>query len=239
MEFELKELENKTRKGTYIKIKHKNKPIRYYKYYGEEGQIEATLKYYEDKYIKKRKKTASYQTYTKAYKEKYTGTKPKKRTKQHRQAEQYIAKQKKQGTIFSKIKKGESYAFIKDLERSGNTETKQAKTKLLKNRILDKQILNIMITDQNFDKLKNRLDYEITVKDKNGKILMKANTHGKTLNEIKTDITRTIPRGTKIEETGYQLENTGLSEKNWSTNITKTGTIHTTDLKINFRKGKW
>jgi len=134
IEYKLVRYNNKSRKGTYIRISSIIKGKRktgVYKYGFKTLEIDALKNYYTDKFIKQ-KKTPSAIRYKKQYYKRINEQKPKKRDRITRQAEQYIAKIKKQPKIFASIKTGVTHATINNISNATNTILNQAKEKTLR-----------------------------------------------------------------------------------------------------------
>lgn len=217
------ELNNKSRKGTYIYIKEKGK-AKYYKY-EEDIPIDAYL-------IQARsgKKT------TKGLMQKYA----KVETRQGKELQQYIEQIRRRGSLQKQIKKGMGQVTIKNVEKATQATINRAKRKLLQHLILDKQLLDIITQDHNLDKLKERFEYRIKVKDKEGKTLVTGNkfnqTIKQTIQEINTGIKKGMNTSTEITD---EVRKT-LKQRGWKdTKTVKTGITRTTDLTIIFRKGRW
>lgn len=229
-------LNNKSRKGIYLYVKgEKGTPARYYKFTNDKAQIDATKQYYVDKYVKK-KSIGTYKNYQKAYSDKAQGIKPKQRTKAHRQAEQYISKIKKRGSIASNIKRGVQSSTIQNILSSKTEDLTKIKKELLEDLVLDKDLLNLLITDENFNKLKNRLEYTILAKDRSGSTLIEASVHGKTLNEVKNEIQKALNNNMEVSKTKYRFLDY-LKKLGWEGERKKDGVINNVQLTVVFRKG--
>ena len=108
MNIEIVELNQKQRKGLYIRIKEPKKSPRYYKI-KENETIKPYVRYYQDKYINKKKvKLSDY-----------------KREKEVRQKKVKQVKTRKAPLINKTIKKGLGYAVIKDLKGANNNTIKK------------------------------------------------------------------------------------------------------------------
>lgn len=213
VKWEIKELTGtspKSRKGLYIYVKTIGTKGAYYKYEGKPAQIEATTKYYEERHVKK-KKIGSYNKTVRAYLEKATGIKPAKRTREHRQAEQYISKLRKLGTLNELLKKGVSQTEVRKITTTTEDHINNANKRLMEQLIIDKGIINIMASEENQKKLRNRIEHELELKNKQGEIIAIIRKHSGTIKEITQEIKQTIKEGQEIEST--TLEN--FKNKGW------------------------
>jgi hypothetical protein len=228
------QLNNKSRKGLYLYVKAKGLPSRFYKFGSGQGQIDATKQYYEDRYIKK-KKDIRYRDYNVAYQEKFLGIKPSKRTSIHRKAEQYLAKVKKEGTLTSQLKKGVSTSTIKNILVSGNSDFSRVKKELLENLVIDKSLSKILTSEENFNKLKNRLDFVVLAKNDN-ETLIELSAHGKTLNKVKTELKKALEGNTGVSKHKYRFLDY-LKKNGWEGERKGEGTIKYVEVKVTLRKG--
>ena len=150
---EFRELNNKSRKGTYIYIKEKNKRGVYLKYVTG-SPIDAYRQYYVDRYVKK-KKQVSIKKYVNAYSNPSVKRTNKSRNRVNRQVEQYLGKLKRSGrSINSSFKKGISQASISDRRQLSSGVMRNASRELLSSLVLDKDLLDILTSSENMRKLK-------------------------------------------------------------------------------------
>ena len=229
------ELNNKSRKGEYLYISEKGKG-RYYRM--AEGQkIDPIVKYYQDRYIKHKPK-ATLKGYTTAFSDKVIGVKPKQRGAVVRQAEQYIRDIKKRPEVISAIKTGRRSAVIPNIETANRNTLMRAKKEMLSSLVYDKQLLELISSEENMKKLKNRLEYRITLKDEEGNVLMKANAFNKVPNQMMEELKGSVRAGEKIERNDYniskKLEMIGFN----NFERVHEGTISKIEMTMIFRKGK-
>ena len=132
----------KNKKGNFVRLVEMNNKSRQglYAYFKEPGK--------HGRYYKFTGTPEELSAYRKQYK-----------TGKRLTAKRYLQKIKKQPSISKAIKKGITTATIKDVNSVTISELTKAKEKLLRPLIKDKEILKIMVKDENFNKLKNRLDY--------------------------------------------------------------------------------
>lgn len=238
---QLKEYNNKSRKGLYIYIKAHKKPSRLYKYYGETGEIEATKKYYEDRYIKKKPLARSQQAYKKVYINKIQGIKPKKRTSITRQADAYLKKVSKQKTIETRIKKGIAKVKISNPHKAPPSTIKKGLKKLLGQLVYDKQLVEILTTEVNLEKIKHRFEYTLILKNEKKQAMTTIHKFNQTPQKTIQEIKNTIKGGEQIDTSRpYNNVIETLTARKWvqPTNYTgKQGKITSTELTITFRKG--
>lgn len=234
----IKTLNNKTRKGDYFKVSSKGQKTRYYKIKDVPQQLDTVTKHYTNKYITK-KGEQNYKKLEKAWKE--TTKKPKDRQpelkKTIKEITTYIQKIRKRGTITQQIKTGISSITIDPTKPITNTLKNKIMKTLLKDMVLDKTLLKVFATEENFNKLNHRLDYNFTGKDQENKKNIEANVHGKTLNQALNE----AQQATKQPETEGKYKLTRyLKEKQWfaqsGIETQQTPTKYT--LTITLRKGK-
>lgn len=195
----IKTLSNKTRKGKYLYIKEKGKPARYFKLEGNQTQEqeETIKKYYEDKYVNKS---------TKAKLENYIKRQEKK-NKAHKQQQEYIEKSSKKGTINENLQKGITTAYIPDIYLAGQKTLKHANTELILNLLKDKENLKLFLKPENQKKIAFRMTHEITVKGEQGETLLKMKKYNITLEKLKEELEKTIPKGMSYEgESDYDKQ---------------------------------
>lgn len=199
IKYQFKIYRNKSRQGRYIQIKQKGKPTGLYKI-DEDTKLDVYKNYYIDKHIKKRK-NITIQQYKKAYKEKTLGIKTKKRTRPVRSAEQYIARLKRKGyNIERNLKGGIGKTTIKNAYATNPNKIKKHTKELLKYNVLDKELLELIATEENIEKIKHRLEYIIEIKGRDGETLATARTHNKTPKKVINELKRNIKPGEKVEE---------------------------------------
>lgn len=232
---DVKELNNKGRKGLYLLVSSKGKPGRYYKFNFGQAQIDATKVYYEDRYLNRRN-TGSYARYIKAFSERSLGLKPQSRLPEHRKAEQYLAKIKKTGSILSQIKTGTKTVLINNILTVSDQELESKKVELLQDLILDKQLMSLLSKDHNFDKLKNRLDFRLVAEDEKGNSLFEATTHGKSIRDVREHIRKAFKNNTHVSKQKYRMLDY-LQKLGWTGERTGEGEIARIKLYVTFRRG--
>jgi aspartate carbamoyltransferase regulatory subunit len=203
----LVELNNKSRKGIYVYIREKGKHGRYYKYRGMEGEI---------------------REYKKQFRSKAKGT------KKRLTVQKYLKKTKRQIPIKASLNSGVTTAKIKDILKSSQRELHEKKKELIRPLIKDKKILNIMATEENFSKLRTRLEYSVIGTDEKGKKVFTANVWNKTPQEVQQMARKQLEgRTTKFE---YWEKHPELTE--WKNKRTyEGGRIKKLNVAVTFRKG--
>ena len=86
---------------------------------------------------------------------------------------EYIKRIQAKPKIQTAIRTGITKTTIKDIQNANEQTITKAKQELLEPLIIDKGIRDLMVQDQNFNKLKNRLTYEITGVGNEGKETLK------------------------------------------------------------------
>lgn len=215
---QIKEYNNKSRKGTYIYIKEKGKPPKIWKYY--EG---TAIDGYVERYIKPQKK------------ESYKPKKGKKRLT----PKEYYEKVSKRPSISKILKKGETEVQIHDITKWNRLKEIDHRRKLLGRLIADKQIKEIMTQDINFSKLINRLEHKIFVMDTNNQEIMRFSIMGRPTNKVIYELQKTLKKGMRIRDEGSagitgRLEHMGYKYFKWNKEI---GTIGRIRIKTTLTKG--
>jgi len=185
---QLKDMNNKSRKGLYIYAKSVGYPGRYYKY--KPGIPEST-------YITRYKPvTTRYKP--KTYKKK---TKYKKRAK--------VIKPKKKKITSKQIKKllttGYGTALIRNLFTTGDTEIQHATEALLSKVFPDKKILKKATKQEFLENNKQRFEYNITLQDRHGNTIAQGNTYSKTPRKVIQELKETIKQGQTLGDNYRQL----------------------------------
>lgn len=233
---DIRDLNNKSRKGRYVYIKIGNNRGSYYKY-DENIPIDAYVNYYKDKYIKK-VKTTSVRRYTKAYAGKLEGVRFKKRTRPIRQAEQYIQKLKRtRPQLHEALKTGITTTKIKDIRTATDNMIQHAKKQLMRPIVLDTQLLDIITTRENMKKLQERIEYRLQFIDKKGNILASDSKIGPDPDKITHQLKEIIKPMEEITKDTYsnlkkKLEELGF--ENWR--LYKAGKVWRTEMTMIFRK---
>lgn len=143
---------------------------------------------------------------------------------------------KKKKKIDKEIRKGITITQIKDAYSAGTNDIRKAKIELLKPLIKDEDILNLMITPENFKKIQHRIDYNIKIKNEKDETLAKTFAHGKDIHQTITELRETIQKGEliKYEYIKIELENKGYK----GLRIEQEGRSHKIQIIITFRKAK-
>lgn len=236
IKIKLTELNNKSRKGTYIYIKEQNKKGAYFKY--KEGQIIDPFKqYYVDRYIKNKPK-GSVQKYVDTYR-KRIGKERIPVTPLSRQADRYLKKIRKLPTIQQAISRGITNTVIKNALKTTRSETERAKKNLLRNLVLDKDLLNVLVKTENIQKIKTRLEYRIQLQNANGEKIAETVTFNKTPEQVIQELKKGIIIGEGISKgetpkVSNKLQNMGYQKLN----IYRNGNIDKIKIHIIFRKGR-
>lgn len=217
----IKELNNKSRKGLYVYIKNEGNVGRYYKIDSPMENLKPYEVHYNKKYMKKESSKLG------EIKKYYQDKKP-------------IAEHKtKYGrrSIKSVFKKGISKIKISDVHRIDNITVNKKNKELLSKIVKDQDILNILIQNENLNKLKFRFNHILSFKDEDGKIIGQDTIIGKmTLNEIIAIIQNNVMKGEVIEGSqGWKRINDRIN-----TNIKdgKEGTIENVEVITTFTIGK-
>lgn len=235
-EIKLVELNNKSRKGTYIYVRSKGKPSRYYKYKGI--PIDIYQEHYIDKYISKKGKLEIRRREKRFYEQTYKTSKGLKK-----QAKGYVKEISKTPTINQTIKKGITEVTITNIHTANERTIKRKLMTLLKDLVLDKKLLAMLIKPENIKKIKHRFEYIAEIKNTDNNTIAKLKkfniTPDQALKELKETTKTGEELGNETYTTGTQnkLEKVGWNQENLQKKYMN-DTIKKIDMKIIFRKGK-
>lgn len=233
MKTKLVNLNNKSRKGLYLYVKEKGRPARYYKYEGRKDETKVLENYYKRKY--KQKKAVEH---IRKYKEKRLTKKQSKVKVTVEKTKKQISKARKLGEIKDLIKKGVHIVKLDNPHKSTNFQLATLRENIIKKCTTDKTVTKILSEEQNFNKLKNRLEFDIIGYNNEGDKTISATRYGTTLRQAINEIKRTmlIEQETREGFTDPLLDN--LIAKGW-----KNGRTHKNDetvalrMNITIRKG--
>lgn len=170
-------LNNKSRKGEYYYLKEGGKRGAYYKAI---PKLKETYKqYYVDRYINKKPIKLKERIRGQIIAIDILKGAKELREQQWRGVKSYLKEIKRRPHIQKAIKAGMTKVEIQDIHQITPKQLFQHKKKLLEPLVLDKQLLKILAKEENFKKIKHRLEYGFEVYDKNGRLL----THTKKFNE--------------------------------------------------------
>lgn len=190
---QIKEYNNKTRKGLFISIKSKKLPERLYRYGGLDGEIDASTRFYRDKYIYKRSWTKSRKEYVKQFSRAVNKEKDITDSPISRQADRYMNKIRKLKPIERSINKGIAKVVINKVYKKQPLDIKLYVKKLLSVLVYDKELIDVLSEDQNLEKIKHRFEYSINVKNEKGETSFTMNKFNelpsKAVNQIKSSVT--------------------------------------------------
>lgn len=151
-----------------------------------------------------------------------------------RQARIYLKEIEKRPTIHEAIKEGITQVTIKNIHKVSQKTIQDAQKDLLKDLIIDKNLINLVTTPENTKKLASRYENRIMVKDTEGKVVAIAVKYNTTpeqvINEIKNNLKQFGEEEyieKKLGKMGYQTD--GRSGKVIIGNI---------DMTIIFRKAR-
>lgn len=234
---QLTEKNTKSRKGLYIQITYTNKkgkkirPTRLYKYRGQET-IDIYHKYYQDKYIHK-KPRGTLQNYLKHYLQNYKPQKGQTYTGLTKSIHQYKTQQKKrEHNIQTTITKGITTTTTPDAHTTTPQKIQQTLTKLYAPLVKDKDLLHLLTTQTNQQKIKHRLEHRITITNQKNETIATLTKTNKTLQEVINDIQQNTKKNTKLEYGFKALKNLGYTIQHQQQNET----IKKISIQTIFRK---
>lgn len=235
------QLNNKSRNGAYVYVKQKGKQSRYYKY-DPEAPLDAYLKYYLDSnrvYRGKKVAKGTIRDYEKAFKKQ--DKRRKKASHTTKRVDEYLREIKKRPTINKAIQRGMTRAEIINAEMAGTNRIKKAKEDLLRPLVLDQSLLEILIKEENFKKLKFRLEHQIQFIDKQGNSLASTTIFNKTIDEVIRDLKEVTVKGERLNP--QDASKSRLAQRiKWkqyqALNVFRSGFVSGAKLVTVFRKGK-
>lgn len=201
------ELNNKSRKGTYLRIKERNKKTTTYYKYDPNTPIDYYIQYYKQQQkTENKRKTPKITTHLNTYKETIQKeiTKGKKDKTITTQAQKYLKKiTKKYGgkTIDKIIKKGIQDITLADAFKATPQTIYRANLNLISGLVLDKDIRNQMAQEENMKKISQRLEQRITLIGEKGKELWTFNKIGITTQQTVTEMQRIFRKSEEIKKT--------------------------------------
>jgi len=203
IDVKLVEYSNKSRKGMYIHIHQKGKPIRDYKYHGETGEIDATVNYYRDRYVYKRPWTKSQSSYVKEYARAVRKDKPVKVSPISRQADRYLRKIRKQKPIEESINKGIASVTITKAHRRPPSDVRFSIMKLLGQLVLDKGLIELLSQGENLEKIKHRFEYTLKVQNEKSETVYTMVKFNENPNKVMTQIRQSTTEGESLSSEEY------------------------------------
>lgn len=205
----IKEMSNKSRKGTYLYIRQKGKRPAYYKWDGK-TPIDAYINYYEIKNSKRIKTKPKLKEVVKAFT-------IEEGQKQDKILRRYIKGIEKRGGKISKsIRRGKTISKTYDLLTAGMTRTKIVYRQLLKPLVYDKGLLELVI--RNAHKIKHRFQHELEFIGEKGERLGWVRETGMTVEAVIEKYKSQVGKYTKI---GYMT----LKRINKNTKYEREGTL--------------
>lgn len=235
MKIEIKELNNKSRKGMYYYVKEKGHRGAYYKFH-ENVPLDTYTEYYRHIYI--RKKKANIKEYKRVFTEKAKGKRVKGKTQERERINRYLRNVRKKGRLLGKIGKGIGTATINDIHNLTESNLKKAKESLFKRLVLDKELLDIITKDENIDKLTPRMSYFIEILGEDGKTLATGQKHNRGLRQIVNELKHAIKKGEAVTD-GYASVIRRLKNLEWQgLLVKKEGHVSKCRLRIEFAKSR-
>ena len=220
MKASIREYNNKTMKGKYVVISEKGKPHRKYKYKEGETNISDLQDYYKERWIEGKKVSLKERRIKLSAIHKRTYSSKRKRKVESRGRK-----------IEDVLERGIGRAIIHNAETAGNTEIKRARKQVLNKIVRDVDILEIMVEDENFNKLRDRTEYNLILKRGNGQKMGEAFIHGKEMRNVLETIKDII-------KVNYERRKNILRDRGYTqTACVYNETSESVDLEIKLRKG--
>lgn len=234
----IKELNNKSRQGTYIYIKEAGQRPSYYRY-NEQYPLDYYVNYYQNLNKRPNRKggtkiTQTLNEYDAAIKK--TPSKLKPGTQAKTDAQKYLKKLKKQyggRSLERLLKKGIQAVRINNILTATNNTIHVANRKLIQDIVLDKRIQDIIASEENMKKMKFRLEHRIELINTKGETLATLNKVGKTLRETTNDLKNTLQKGQEIK---YEKSLNTLKGLGYNTNFNQKGTLNRIQVTTILRK---
>lgn len=212
----LREYNNKSRKGTYVWVKSKDRKGSLYKL-REGTKIDDYIKNYEENKGKR--------------------TKTKKTTRRKVNIRRQLKRERK-AKISKTINKGIGRHTITNINNATTQSINKHDQEILKTLVKDKQLLKILGTEENMKKIKNRLEHTIKITGEKGETIATITSIGnKTSREAIEEMKKTISKGTIMDE-GYGTMKTRIEEKGYKLNYhARRGMVKNISITSVFRKG--
>lgn len=189
------ELENKSRKGSYVYVWSPGLRGRYYKWNGE--PLDIYKLHYENRYERKRGKKGNYTSIGRLKKE-FAGESF---GKGFSSAKRYLKKIGSRPSLESNLKKGMSSVIIPDMHTTLSKEQLDAyKQKLMEPFVLDKNLLKVICEDGNMAKFQSRLAYELILTDSKGVELARGKMFNATPDTVKNRLTKNLFKGELVTD---------------------------------------
>lgn len=236
MKIGLTELNNKSRKGTYYYIKQKGHKGAYYKY--QDGvPLDVYTEYY--RYVYTRKKKASLREYKQAFKTRLKDKRVQKRTATTDRVNRYLRKVKKRGRLITKLGKGIGKGEIKDIHNVTESAMHNVKKAMFSKLVLDKELLEIIIKDENLNKLTPRFSYFVKIIGEDGSELAVAQKHNRPIRQIVNELKSATRKGEEVNPgiTSPMIEKLKKLEYQ-GVRIMKHGYMARCQLRVEFAKAK-
>lgn len=143
-----------------------------------------------------------------------------------------LEKAKQRGTIQQGYKKGISTTTIQNIKEATDEKVKQHIKELLKPMVKDKDLLEILAEQANFEKLKNRTQYKTIATGQNKEKLVTAELYNSELSKAIKDTKDVLWIGDEVNK-GYNKQANRLKAKGWQNAENKAdGTIARIDMQI-------
>ena len=175
----------KSRKKEQVYVKQKGYPGRYYTY--QQGQpLHTFAQHYTATTILGQKHKSSYRQQQEQTRRRKQRTR---KTRTHKQG----------------IQKGIHTVIIPNIHTETHDTYHNKKKQLLQKAILDQQLLEIMLENQNMNKIKDRLQTKITVYNQEGEEIATAQKFFSTPDEIRTELVEEFTPGNEYDYIGNNL----------------------------------
>lgn len=136
------------------------------------------------------------------------------------------------------LKSGLTSYTIQKISKFPQQDVPKVYKELLRPLVADEDILNLLIQDQNIQKLKHRFEYQIQVKDKQEQKLAQIWHIGKkTLREVLTELNNNTEYNELVED-DYDDFGRKIRAKGYEYQHKMTGNLHRLKMTIIFRKAK-
>ena len=230
MKVDIVKLDNKGRKGMYIRIKEKGYPTRYYKYYTGEEQIERTKRYYYDKYIAKKGMAESYKRVVmpETMKPRSKGLITDKKEKD------ILSKIRKKKPLNKVLRRGVYGWSISDVLTTSNNEIMKKRKAMMSKISGSKKVGDELAKDENMRKLRKFFDYKFMALDKDNNVLVDGTIHGRLLEEAIKELNEAFKHDKVVAKRKYRFIDR-LKRKGWKVRKVDDGTIKSIRLRVNAR----
>lgn len=217
-----KQLNNKSRKGTYFYVKSPGVRGAYYKI-DESVPVQVYAEYYEKRYVSNKSRVTFNQ-----FKKKERKKIPYKKT---------VEKARKEKAPSTLLRRGVSRESINDVRKLPHKGMKKHAENLIGRLTKTKSDAKRLVQQENLNKLKTRLEYRMNVYDKDNVLIAQISAMGnKTPEQVRQDISEQMKTGIELRDFSPTVAES-LRQKGYTYNHVQNGTVKRVQMDMILRKG--